>query len=250
MTSEYYGEIRPLYKGRTPLTIEWVQVRDLKFDHLEIDAELKQNQISLNQLVVGILGGKVQAGVQASFDTKLRDVNVSAQWTRLDTRKLADSFPKLQEKMKGISILASSPYIDGTLRLKYDAISGDIAGGMEITSIGKEQLKMLLLYMDPDDKNPTLVSIRKALSIGEVRQVSVPIRNGQIGVDVDVRVFSAPIPTPKLQRFPLAQLVRNFTGNSAAAKVDKPQELPKEPEKSKVTEPLNTKEKEKEVKKS
>ena len=253
MTSEYYGEIRPLYSGRTPLTIELIQFRDLKFDHLEIDAELKQNQVSLNQLVIGMLGGKVQTGLQASFDTKLRDVNISAQWTRLDTRKLADSFPKLQEKMRGFSILASSPYIDGTLRLKYDAISGDIAGGMEITSIGKEQLKMVLLYMDPDDKNPTLVSIRKALNIGEVRQVSVPIRNGQIGVDVDVRVLSAPIPTPKLQRFPLAQLVRNFTGNSAAAKVDKPKESVKDPGGGKEPDPAKvkeTREKEKEVKKS
>lgn len=255
MTSEYYGEVRPLYRGRTPLTIELIQFRDLKFDHIEIDAELKQNQVSLNQMVIGILGGKVQTSVQAAFDTKLRDVNLSAQWTRLDTRKLADSFPKLQEKMRGFSLLASSPYIDGTLRLKYDAISGDMAGGMEITSIGKEQLKMVLLYLDPDDKNPTLVSIRKALNIGEVRQVSVPIRNGQIGIDVDVRLLSAPIPTPKLQRFPLAQLVRNFTGGNTATKVDKPLEaVPKDRVndslQDKSPEPAKTKALGKEVKKS
>lgn len=233
MTSEYYGEMRPLYSGRKPITIESIQVKNLTFDHVEIDAELKQNQFSLNQMVIGMLGGKVQTGLQAQFDTKLRDVNISTQWTRLDTRKLADSFPKLQEKMRGFSILPSSPYVDGTLRLKYDAVSGDIAGGMEITSIGKEQLKMILLYLDPEDKNPTLVSIRKALNIGEVRQVSVPIRNGQIGVDVDVRVLSAPIPTPKLQRFPLAQLVRNFTGANAA-KTEKPSDAEVSPPPSKM----------------
>ncbi len=225
MTTEYYGEMRPLYKGRTPITIERIQFRELKFEQMEIDAELKQNQFSLNQLVIGVLGGKVQGGMQASFDTKLREVRFAGQWTRLDTRKLAENFPKLQARTKGFSVLASSPYIDGTLRLKYDAVSGDIAGGMEITSIGKEQLKMIFLYLDPDDKNPTIVSIRKALNIGEVRQVSVPIRNGQIGVDVDVRVFSAPIPTPKLQRFPLAQLVRNFTAGAPADKAQKESEV-------------------------
>jgi hypothetical protein len=38
----------------------------------------------------------------------------------------------------------------------------------------------------------------------------VPIRNGEIGLEVNLRLLAAPIPTPKLQGFPIAKLINNF----------------------------------------
>ncbi|MCX6116934.1 MAG: hypothetical protein NT027_05295 [Proteobacteria bacterium] len=215
MKAESYSEVRPNMNRALPVTAEKISFKDIAIENLELDAELSQNIIAVNQVVFNLLGGKIQSSVQISFDTKLRQIRVSGQATELDTRRLADSFPKLKNKMQSFSLLGSSPYIDGTIRLVYDAPSGDIAGGLEVTRIGKEQLKAMLLYVDPEEANPTIGTMRKALSLGEVRQVSVPIRNGQIGLDLDVRLLSAPIPTPKLHRFPLAQLVRNFTGTKS-----------------------------------
>ena len=73
---------------------------------------------------------------------------------------------------------------------------------------------MILYFIDPEEENATIGDIRKALNFGEVRQVSVPIKNGQIGLDVDVRILAAPIPVPKLSRFPLAQVVKNMSAKS------------------------------------
>jgi hypothetical protein len=50
--------------------------------------------------------------------------------------------------------------------------------------------------------------------------VSVPIKNGEIGIDVDVRVLSAPIPTPKLTKFPISQLIDNVKDQLLAPKPD------------------------------
>ena len=214
MKSESYGEVRPSTQQTAPISADRIAFKDLAITAVEIDAELAQNMFSLNQMVFSLLGGKVQATAQVTFDSTLRKARLTGQCTEIDTRKLADSFPKLRDKMASFSLLGSSPYVDGTFRLLYDAPSGDIAGGLEVTRIGKDQMRAMLLYIDPEENNPTITTMRKALSVGEVRQVSIPIRNGQIGLDLDVRLFSAPIPTPKLQKFPLAQLVRNFTGPS------------------------------------
>ncbi|MCX6124578.1 MAG: hypothetical protein NTV34_07485, partial [Proteobacteria bacterium] len=215
MKSESYGEVRPTTQKTAPISADRIAFKDLAITAVEIDAELAQNMFSLNQLVFTLLGGKVQATAQVTFDSTLRKARLTGQCTEIDTRKLADTFPKLRDKMNSFSILGSSPFVDGTFRLLYDAPSGDIAGGLEVTRIGKDQMRAMLLYVDPEENNPTITTMRKALSVGEVRQVSIPIRNGQIGLDLDVRLFSVPIPTPKLQKFPLAQLVRNFTGPSA-----------------------------------
>jgi methylglyoxal synthase len=91
-----------------------------------------------------------------------------------------------------------------------------VSGDVEISSIGKEQLKMMLFYVDPYEQNPTIRDIRGALNVGEVRRVSIPLRNGEVGMDVDVRVLAAPIPTPKLQRFPIRQILQNFKDQAKA----------------------------------
>ena len=72
----------------------------------------------------------------------------------------------------------------------------------------------MLFYVDPYEQNPTIADIRSALNLGEVRRVSIPLRNGEVGLDVDVRVLAAPIPTPKLTRFPIRQILQNFKDQS------------------------------------
>jgi hypothetical protein len=203
-----YGTVRPFYPDRKPLSIKRLEVANLELSNMEFDIELKQHWFAVNQFVIGFLGGKLQGDFQLAFEPMPRALRTSLHMTRLDTRKLIERFPNLQGKAGGS--LFSNPYIDGTVLIRYDLKTSELDGGVEITSIGKDQLKMMLYYVDPFEQNPTIGSIRTALSFGEVRQVSVPIKNGEIGMDVDVRVVSVPFPTPKLTRFPITQLINNL----------------------------------------
>ena len=87
------------------------------------------------------------------------------QMTRLNTKRLEDSFPQYKARVSSLSFLNSSPYLDATMRLNFDATSADMDGGLEITSIGKEQLKMMLFYVDPEGKDPSIESIRQVIFI-------------------------------------------------------------------------------------
>lgn len=218
-----YGTVRPFFPERRPLSIKKVEVANLELSQMEFDLELRQNWFALNQFVINFIGGKIQGDFQASFDPIPRTVRTSMHLTRLDTRKLIERFPNLKGKASTWSLFGSNPYLDGTVHLNYDIRNNDLQGGLEITSIGKEQLKMILFYIDPYEKDETMASIRSGLNFGEPRQVSVPIKNGFIDFIVDVRVLGAPLPLPKLQRFPISQVIQNLKDTSGSSGGDQQQ---------------------------
>ncbi|MEN9835087.1 MAG: hypothetical protein RL011_1280, partial [Pseudomonadota bacterium] len=217
-----YSAVKPFYPNRRPLSIKRVDVANLEVTNMELDMELRQNLFTLNQFLMDFLGGKIEGDFKLAFDTTEVDPKkipkrlwTSVHMTRLDTRKLIDRFPNLKGKAASWDIFAN-PYIDATIHILFDISSSDVSGDVEISSIGKEQLKMMLFYVDPYEQNPTIRDIRGALNVGEVRRVSIPLRNGEVGMDVDVRVLAAPIPTPKLQRFPIRQILQNFKDQAKA----------------------------------
>jgi len=217
-----YAAVKPFYPDRRPLSIKRLDVANLEVTNMELDMELRQSLFALNQFLMNFLGGKIEGDFKLAFDTTETEPKkipkklwTSVHMTRLDTRKLIERFPNLKDKAASWDIFAS-PYIDATIHILFDLNSSDIAGDIEISSIGKEQLKMMLFYVDPYEQNPTIRDIRGALNIGEVRRVSIPLRNGEVGMDVDVRVLAAPIPTPKLQKFPIRQILQNFKDQAKA----------------------------------
>lgn len=176
-----YETLRPFYPEKSPIKVKRIEVANLELT--DLDAELRQNIMAINEFVINFLGGRVE--VQLSLDSVERNpkeipksIRTSLHVTRLNSHKLLEKFPQLKGK-KGSDFLAqilisNSP----TVHLKYDFASSDMDGGIEITSIGKEQMKMILYYVDPNEQNSTIGDIRTALNIGDVRLVSIPLKNG------------------------------------------------------------------------
>ena len=204
-----YGNVRTSYTKRQPISIGKIEAFNLQLEKLEFDVELRQRWFAINQFLIHFLGGKVQGDFQLAFDPLPNSLRTTVHMTRLDTRLLLAKFPNLRDEV-GADQLFSDPYLDGTVHLNFDLETSDMTGAIEITSIGKEQMRLMLTFIDPNSSNPTIAKMRRALSIGEVRQVSIPIGNGKIGMDVDVRILKTPLPIPKLNGFPIGQLVQNF----------------------------------------
>lgn len=213
ITLSDYGNVRPFQLSNQPISISYLSFKDLEFSNIELDINIAQNVFALNNYMLEFLGGKIQGSVQLVFAKKPVGLRSALHITGLNTRKLLDRLPKAKRRARQF-MFDSSPYLDATAHIDYDILYQDILGGIELTSIGKEQLRTVLYFLDPDDKNKTISDIKRALYFGDVKLVKIPINNGLIGLEVDLRLLSAPIPTPKLQRFPLATLVENFMKQS------------------------------------
>ncbi len=204
-----YANFREFYTQRRPIKVRSARAMNLSIENIEVDLELTQNQLAINNAVASFLGGKLHADFKLAFDERPTSIKTSFHATRINTEKLVKTVPGLRKKSKNI-LSSSNPLIDAAAHLNYDLRTGDMQGGLSITSIGKDQLRMILYYIDPGDRDATISAIKTALNFGDVKLVSVPIKNGEIGLDVNLRLLSAPIPTPKLQGFPIAKLINNF----------------------------------------
>ena len=225
-----YGSVRPFYPSKRPIHIKKVEAANLAMDNIEFDLELRQNWFSLNQFIMEFLGGKVHGSLQLSFDPLPHTFKTSLHLTRLNTHKLLDRFPKLQEKAQ-TSIGESNPYIDGTVHLNYNLRDQDMSGGVDITSIGKEQVKMILYYVDPEEKDPNISQLKSLLNLGEVGGVTIPIKNGEIDIDVDVKAIGVlPLPVPRISRIPVASIIQNVIDSLGSGKKDSLELHPSEEE--------------------
>ena len=219
-----FPTVKPFYPKLKTLTIERISGFHLDFTDIELDMEVKQNWFAINQFQIGFLDGKIQGDLRLSFTPLPEAIKLAIHVTRLNTQKLLDQFPHLKGKAGSWDVF-SDPNLDANVHLAFDMINNDMSGGIDITTIGKEQLKMLLYYLDPDLTNPSLNPIRTALNFGDVVKVSVPIKNGFIGLDVGVTVLAVPIPLPKLQQFPIGQLISNLQTGSSSSEAQNDQKL-------------------------
>ena len=218
-----YSSVRDFFPKRKAVSIKRCVLANIEMSDITLDVEWREGIVGLNEFMIGVLGGQMQGNVQVNITTDidriaknknkldqfLRKIITNIQVTRMDTRKILDRMPGYKESPSRITSLFADPYIDATLRVFWNIESRDLEGGIDITTIGKEQVRMLLSYIDPAGSDPTINDIRKGLIIGDVRKVSIPIKNGEIGLDVEIKALSLPIPTPKLSRFPISQLIDN-----------------------------------------
>ena len=210
-----------MFGEKTPLIFEKIRAGNLVFRKILLDLEIAQNWIKLNQFIFEFLGGRIQGSVGLAFNPLPIALKTDIHISRLNTRKLIEDFPNLRSKATSWALFAS-PFIDATLHIQHNMVSKDIEGQIDITSIGVEQLKMILYYIDPDEKDPSLRGLISMLDIGgvvaDVDLVQIPIQNGLMDLDIDLNFLAAPLPIPKIERIPIGQLIDNYT--SEAAPVD------------------------------
>jgi hypothetical protein len=219
-----YGSLKIFYPQKKPIKIHSLIAANIELNDILVDMDVRPNLFSINEYSFEVLGGRIHGDLQVDFAVDpvaairgrrdasdfIKKISTSMQLTRLDTRRLLDRIPSARLPGKSNLNFFSSPYLDATMRARWNAETSDVSGAIDITTIGKEQMRMLLSYIDPQDENPTIVDIRKALLVGEVRKVSIPMRNGEIGLEVDIRALGIPLPTPSLSRFPMSQILDNM----------------------------------------
>lgn len=158
------------------------------------------------------LDGDIQGKFHLIFLPRPSFAETAFHVTGINTQRLLDRFPRMKSKAESW-LLGKNPSIDGTFQFKQNFAQNSSGGNFELTKIGLEQLRMILFYLDPEQKDLTIQAIADVLSysslVAGVERVSMPIKNGELDVDIRLNFLGAPLPLPKIRRFPVHQIIAN-----------------------------------------
>jgi hypothetical protein len=207
-----YSGFAGFYPKRSTLEAERIRVAGIDLTNIEVDLEILQNLLAINNISMAALDGDIQGKFHLIFLPRPSFAETSFHVTGINTQRLLDRFPRMKSKAESW-LLGKNPSIDGTFQFKQNFTQNSSGGNFELTKIGLEQLRMILFYLDPEQKDLTIQTIADVLNysslVAGVERVSMPIKNGELDVDIRLKFLGAPLPLPKIRRFPVHQIIAN-----------------------------------------
>jgi len=174
-------QLRTLSSSHKDLTIETLDVGGVAITNLSSGIQFDGTNLLIQNLVMSLLGGGaggnifVQSGEAFGVTTKLEAV-------QLDLNELVDPAQKISGDSK----------VDGIVNFTavFEAESGrlDFAHtelDLFITKIGRNALDRILLFLDPDGANPSIVAGRAAVGLANPSTVRVTLRKGLLGLRIN-----------------------------------------------------------------
>ncbi|SMF66301.1 hypothetical protein [Pseudobacteriovorax antillogorgiicola] len=210
-----YNAMSDSFPKRGRLGIEAIQGKGIKLKDISLTPVLEQGNLAIYGLNGGLLDGSFSGALNLSFNPKPQTLDMRFTINNLNSHRLLEAFPNILRRLQGWSY-TDKPEISGNMNLALDLENRDINGSMEITEIGKEQLKSILFFLDPEGQDPGLNSARQALVASDINYVSIPIKHGFLEVDIGLSVLAIPVPLPKMSGFPVSQIIANFTSSDEA----------------------------------
>ena len=205
--TDLLSQLRSLTPKRKNLTIEHMDLGVLTVSNFATHILFERNAFKIQNLAMNILGG----GLGGNFVlTTGKDFGLSAlvEAAQLDLNELLDE----ELRIKGDS------RVDLTtgLTVFFDQQTGALDWSrteldLYITHIGKEALDRLLVFLDPEGSNPTLVAARAQVRLALPGRVTIQMARGMMNLEI---LFSQGLLSKfKIQRVPVGKIkmLQNLT---------------------------------------
>ncbi|MBW2146556.1 MAG: hypothetical protein JRI22_06010 [Deltaproteobacteria bacterium] len=204
-----FERLRSFSKQQDNLVIDRISIPGLTLTDFRADVAVDEQSIALERFVLsgldGLIGGSLslrpaEGGIECTF---------RANAAGIDLRKLLPSgtLKNAEDSQVNGDITLVLPL---KLGLQEDALDlSSVSLTLNITHIGENALDSLLLFIDPREKDPGIASVRMALKFATPSQVSIHLREGLLGMGLQLRSFLATekiINMSPLQRVPIESL--------------------------------------------
>ena len=178
--SDVLSQLRSITGQQKSLRIDRLELGKFIISNFSTDILFNRNAFKIQNLAMNILGGGLGGSVIA-VTSKPFGVSANLEVAQLDLNYL------LSDDLK----IAGDSSIDATIGLSifFEKETGalDLSKTelrLFITHIGKEALDRLLLFLDPEGSNPTIVNARSKVRLANPSQVSMQLTRGMLGFEI------------------------------------------------------------------
>jgi len=198
--SDVLSQLRSIKGKEKSLTIDRLDLGFLTVSNVSANILFDQDAFKVQNLAMNVLNGGVGGNVIVTGG-KAFGLTGRFEAAHLDLNQLLD------EKLK----ISGDSVVDATLGLAvfFEQETGALDLSRTemrifITHIGREAVDRLLVFLDPEGSNPTLVSARSQIKLANPSSVSLQLARGMLSLEI---LFSEGLLQPfRLNRIPIGKI--------------------------------------------
>ncbi len=200
LPSDRIAQLKMLSGKGQRISIDEFTLGPLTIQSLSTHIAFQQQVLRIQNLAMNLLGGGIGGNMAIAIEHPLR-LSADFEIANLDINELMTK----KNQISGDSKISATLALDARLQDETGAIDlSRLSGQVNITHIGKEALDRLLVFLDPEGRNPTLSNARAQLNLANPSQVNMEIARGQLNLVITFQ--GSLIPTFTLNRVPIAKM--------------------------------------------
>ncbi|RMH08107.1 MAG: hypothetical protein D6704_03825 [Nitrospirae bacterium] len=207
--TELISQLRAATSQERALTIEAVALEGpeaLTLSDITGDISFDQNTLKIHNLAANLIGGGVGGDMVLTVGPESVGLSARIETVQVDFNRLL----KQARRIAGDSTVDATLSLEVLLHPETGAIDWSRTTlALFVTHIGPEALDRLLVFLDPQGSNPTLVGARAQVRLANPDQVSVQLARGLLKLRISFR--EGLLPSLAIPRIPLGRLLQAYT---------------------------------------
>ncbi|MEX2492200.1 MAG: AsmA family protein [Nitrospirales bacterium] len=200
LPSDRIAQLKMLSGKEQQISIEEFTLGPLSVQKFSTHIAFQQHVLRIQNLAMNVLGGGIGGNMAIAVEHPLR-VSADFDIANLNINELMTA----KNRIAGDSTIAATVVLDANLQDETGAVDlSRLSCQLNITHIGKDALDRLLVFLDPEGRNPTLSNARAQLQLANPSLVHIDIARGQLNLVIEFQ--GSLIPTFTLNRIPIAKM--------------------------------------------
>ncbi len=204
----FFAQLKEFSRYKNILTVDSARFDAHHIDRLGMNLYFKDNRLALENFLMKVLKGAVAGKMFLVQTAEGPTLKFSSEFAGLDFNELLE-----KKTLSG----GKSSEVDGNVQFNFKIGQGDpdrrvsldqISLKIALTRIGEETLDRILLYLDPEESNPTIVDTRAKIKLAIPHRVVIGLENGNINLETWVKsdLLGGIVQAPSLKRVPVTNL--------------------------------------------
>ncbi len=204
----FFAQLKEFSRYKNNLTVDSAQFDVHRVDRLGMNLYFKDNRLALENFLMKVLKGAIAGKMFLVQTNDGPALKFSSEFAGLDFNEML-----AKKTLSG----GKDSEVDGNVQFNFKIGQGgadervtldQISMKIALTRIGEETLDRILLFLDPEESNPTIVDTRAKIKLAIPHRVVIGLENGNINLETWVKsdLLGGIVQAPSLKRVPVTNL--------------------------------------------